>query len=348
MSDETPMLLRQPEPKLLERWFRHRFPAARGLEITRMRRAFPGLSRETWFVDTVWREDGSERAARYVLRTQLPGNVSLAPRSLHYEARIYEALAVTDLPMPAYYGFEDAQEWLIDGNRPFLVRGWVEGVLEPHHIHDPDPRYDDIRMAVAKELIARLAQIHQLDWHSLGFGSFMTVPSSPAAVPLDILDELHADFRANHSEPQPALMEALLSLRDAPPEPPSRITLVKENCGLGDEVWDESGVRIKALCDWETARLGDPAADIATAMRSTGWCWNLQAMLDHYESLTGERISPARVAYYAALFKIGEFAVLQGRALPFVLNGIDRRIQLLSIAHFPYVAMPALAGAAGF
>ena len=342
------MLLRQPDPKPLQRWFQQRFPSARGLELTKIRRAFPGLSRETWFVDAVWREDGTEQRARYVLRTQLPGNVSLAPRSLHYEARIYEALAATSLPMPAYYGFEDAPDWLIDGDRPFLLREWVAGVLEPQHIHDPDQKYDEIRVAVAKELIARLAQIHQLDWKALRLGSFMTVPASPAAVPLDILDELHADFRANYNEPQPALMEALLSLREAPPEPPTRIALVKENCGLGDEVWDETGVRIKALCDWETARLGDPAADIATAMRSTGWCWNLHAMLDHYESLTGDCISQTRVAYYAALFKIGEFAVLQGRALPFVLSGIDRRIQLLSIAHFPYVAMPALAAAAGF
>jgi aminoglycoside phosphotransferase (APT) family kinase protein len=342
------MLMRQPDANKLKNWFQCRFPDRAEIQLTKMRRAFPGLSRETWFIDLSWRAEGRDQLARYVLRTQLPGNVSLAPRSLEYEAKIYEALSRTDLPMPPYYGFEARSAWLIDGERPFLVRGWVEGVLEPAHLHDPHKQYDELRIAVAKELVARLAQLHQLDWQTLGFGRFMTVPTGPRAVSLEILDELYDDYKAHRVEPQPALVEALLSLRDFPPEAPARITLVKENCGLGDEVWEATGAKIKAMCDWESSRLGDPAADIATAMRSTGWCWTLSGILDHYEALTGERISEARVRYYAALFQIGEFAVLQGRALSYLNNNVDRRVQLMSIAHFPLLTMPGLAGIAGF
>ncbi|MET3762237.1 phosphotransferase family protein [Sphingomonas sp. UYEF23] len=342
------MLLRQLDGSKLQRWFERLMPAATDLEIAGLRRAFPGLSRETWFVTVQWREDGSDRRARYVLRTPLPGNRSLAPRTLEYEANVYRTLAASDLPMPPYVAYETDPKWLIDGDRPFLVRGWVDGVLEPRHLNDPDPTYDGLRIAVAKELIARLAQVHALDWHALGLDSFMSLPATPADVAGDVLDEVYADYLGSTAPPQPALLELILSLKESPPEPPSRITLVKENCGLGDEVWDEERPEIIAMCDWETASLGDPAVDMVMAVRSTGWCWNVDAMLDYYESLTGERITRSRFDYYAAMHKIRQFAVLQGRAREYVVNGIDRRVQLMSVAYLPYLTMPSLAKVAGF
>lgn len=341
------MILQTPDKAHLEKWFTHRMPEANNLEITEMKRSFPGMSRETWFVSLRWQEAGREETRRYVLRTQLPGNVSMSPVPLEYEARVYEILGKTEVPVPKLLWLETDPQWLIDGERPFFVREMTPGILEPTNIRDPDPRFDDARVATVKELVEKLARLHSLDWHALGFGDFMAAPPDPAECARFELDSYLRDMRERRLQPFPAATEAMLSLRDNPPPPPERIVLRKENNGLGEEIWAEDNIEIVAMSDWETASLGDPALDLAIAMRTTGWAWNLEGVLDHYEACSGIRIEPASVRFYEVMWNV-KMVVNLHASLAHFNSGRDRRIQLASLGIYAHMAEAGLLQAAGF
>ena len=341
------MILQVPDKAHLERWFAHKLAAAEQLRIIDMKRSFPGMSRETWFLKVEWREAGERVERRYVLRTQLPGGVSMSPQPLTYEARIFQILGGTDIPVPKLLWLETDAKWLIDGDRPFFVREMVPGLLEPANIRNPDARYNSDRIAMVKQLVEKLARIHSLDWRALGFGEFMKVPPSPADAARFELDHYLQDLRATRLQPFPVATEAMLALRETPPPPPQRIVLRKEKNVLGEEIWREDRIEIAAMSDWETASLGDPALDLAIALRTTGWAWNLEGMLDHYERCCGVRIDPASVRFYEVMWNV-KMVVNLHAALAHFNTGRDRRIQLASLGLYAHIAEAALLRAAGF
>jgi aminoglycoside phosphotransferase (APT) family kinase protein len=341
------MILQTPDRSHLEAWFASKLPTVSDLSITEMKRSFPGMSRETWFLRVQWQEHGRSVQKRYVLRTQLPGGVSLSPQPLAYEARVFEILGHTNVPVPTLLWFEEDPRWMIDGTRPFFVREMSPGVVEPPNIRDPDSRFDEQRIAMVKELLEKLARVHCLDWRALGFDQFMPVPPSAGDCAQFEIDSLQSYFDEQRLEPFPATTAAMLRLKERAPPPPQRIVLRKENNGLGEEIWSEDGTRIVAMSDWETASLGDPALDIAIALRTTGWAWNLQGMLEHYERCSGIHIEPASVHFYGVMWAM-KMVVNLHAGLRFFLSDRDRRIQIVSLGVYTHVAENQLATAAGF
>jgi aminoglycoside phosphotransferase (APT) family kinase protein len=336
------VILQPPDTDHVGRWFAERLLTDQaGVRVVTMQRSFPGMSRETWFV-TVTSDQVPE--AGYVLRADLPGG-SISPRSLDYEARIFQILAGTPVPVPRVLAVEQDPAWLLDGKRPFFVRELVDGVVEPDHVRDLDPAHERVRDAVLKELLTKLAAVHTLDWKALGFGEFMEVPDSPADCARDEIGWWEQLMRERQLEPFPALTESLRWLTAHPPPPPERICLRKENNGLGEEIWQ--GTTIVAMSDWETASLGDPALDIAVALRTTGFNANVADALAHYESASGIRISEEAVTFYGHVWSMKNVIGLHV-ALPLFTNGDDRRIQLVTLGLYTYLAQHALASAAGF
>jgi aminoglycoside phosphotransferase (APT) family kinase protein len=342
------VILQTPDVAHLERWFASRNPEMNEVRIVELKRSFPGMSRETWFMDVEWKKGAESGAGRYVLRTPLPGGVSLAPDSLEYEAEIFRILGRTEVPVPKLLWFETDPLWMIDGDRPFMVREMTPGVLEPRDVRNTDPRYDGQRVAMVKELVANLARLHSLDWKSLGFGEFMRVPKSVESCAEMEIDLMIERINDRTGKPYPAAVEALLSLKERLPPAPERIVLRKENNGLGEEIWaDEERPRIVAMSDWETASLGDPALDLAVALRTTGWAWNLEEMLDWYVQCGGSRIAPESVQFYSVIW-----AARMVSSLPvgtsFFSAQRDRRLQLVTLGLFTHLAESGLARAANF
>lgn len=287
----------------ITRFLENKFPDCSEVAVTDIRRSWPGNSRETWFVTATWTRDGKRETNRFVFRVDPP--TGPPPHTLTYftslreESEIYRILQGTPIPVPPMLWHENDPEWQIDG-REFFVRGWVDGAVFPEHLHDPNPEYDRLREAVVKELMEKLALLHTLDWEKLGFDAFLWAPRNPHQAAIEELDRHLQYMRAHRLEPFPAFLESMLSIRDTPPPPPSRLCLRKENVGLGEEVWE--GSSIVAMCDWETMSLGDPALDLAVAMITTGYLWDIPEALSYYEKCSGIRIEPERLKFYTLLW----------------------------------------------
>jgi aminoglycoside phosphotransferase (APT) family kinase protein len=272
--------------------------AVSDLKVTDLTRFPRGVSRETWFVECEYTASGKPRQQGFVIRRDLPGR-SICTATLRFEYEIFRRLRGTEVPVPRTLGYEDDPEWMIDG-RDFYLRELVEGGWDVPNFTDMDPEYDDIRIEACKEHTRKLAALHTLDWESLGFGDLMDVPPTPADAALTAIDRLDNKLKEIQIEPVPVFAEAIGWLRDNAPRNASRISLLKGNNGLGEEIWREG--EIVAMSDWELASIGDPAYDFSWCQGFTAVVvdgkWNLQSMLDYYEEISGIHVEKSSIQFY--------------------------------------------------
>ena len=333
--------LNQPQ---MTAYFTQLFPDRANLRLDQVKRSYPGMSRETWWITLAWDQGAETLREKFVVRLDPPGGC-LSDSPLQDESEVYRLLHDTAVPVPRLVLHEDRPEWLLEG-REFTIREWIEGEMEPACLRDDSAAAIPARIAVVKEQMEKLAAIHALDWQAMGFGRFLVVPSDPANCGredvvrhLDMLD-LHAQ------KPFPALREIGRWLLDNPPPAPARIVLRKENNGIGEEIWQDG--RIVGMCDWEGASLGDPALDLAVAMGTTAKYWDEQAALDHYNSVAPHPVSMDAVRWYRRFWGFkGACALHCG--LRNYNNGRDRRVQLLTLGCiYPVIVQANLSALAGF
>src|SRR3546814_11944674 len=82
---------------------------------------------------------------------------------------MYERLGHTNVPVAKALWWDEDPKWT---DTPLYVRGKVEGNWNIPHFLDPDPQYDELRIAVSKEHMRKLALVHQVDWRALNFGEW--------------------------------------------------------------------------------------------------------------------------------------------------------------------------------
>ncbi|MFH2012555.1 MAG: phosphotransferase family protein [Pseudomonadota bacterium] len=330
-----------PPVEQLEEYFAHKMQEASSVRIVNYERSFPGFSRETSFVTVEITRDGRTYTEKFVFCAK-PTSGGLHWMPLSHEAEVLKRLQGTSLPVPRLLWHETDTKWI---GREFFVREWIEGVMMPEHVLDQDPKYDEVRERVVKELMDKLAMMHNLDWKALGLGEIMDVPSNPEHAAIEYIDWAIDHLKRIRTEPLPEVMEALMWLRKNPPPKPSRICLRKENHGIGEEVW--RGYKIVGLMDWETASLGDPALDIFWAMMTTGNLWDRDKALKYYEEVSGNRIDPENLAYYTNIRTMRGYTALNGGLFSFS-TGADKRVQLASLAGYNSTRRKDMAKFAGF
>jgi len=261
---------------------------------------FPrGSSRETWFIEFLERPGGSPQ--RLVFRLDFStGKVIMS--ELQEEYFIYERLGRTDVPVAAALWWEDDEKWL---GRPFYVRRHVEGDWQVAHYRDPDPQYDGVRIATAKEHLNALARVHNVDWRALGFDQRLPVPPSPDRCAHTYVSALENTLSGYRREAMPIFIEAAAWLREHAPVA-SRIVLCKGTNGYGEEIF--SGGHLVAMSDWEEVSIGDPAADFAfmqdfgrDIVRDGQTLWGLDHALAYYREITGTEVAREAVVFYQTL-----------------------------------------------
>lgn len=332
-----------PPTQQVENYLAYKMPEASQVKVVKFERSFPGFSRETWFITAEVTREGRCQTIRYVLCTKpISGGLRWMP--LAHEAEVLKRLEGTGVPIARVLWHETDPQWLLN-DREFFIREWVDGILIPPGLHDPDKKYNALRERVVKELMEKIALVHSLDWEALGFGEFIDVPKNPQHAAIEYIDWAIDHMKEVPIKPLPEVTEALLWLRHNPPPPPSRICLRKENLGIGEEVWRDD--KIVAMCDWESASIGDPALDLFWAMVTTGHLWDKDKALAYYEEYSGYRIERASLEYYENLRAIRGFTALHGGLYSFI-TGADKRIQLASLGVFNTTRRNSIARAAGF
>ena len=337
------------EPRALERYLQKRLVQARGLELLKLRRTYPGMSRETWLADARWRQDGQEVTAGYVFRMDTPGG-SVVPTPLRREYEVYKRLGGTTVPVPTALWYETDELLLTDG-REFYVREKLEGQVQIPNLYDPSPQYDGLRLEVATEHISKLAALHTLDWKQLGFAEVLDVPpdeGQSAGFDLDIWEE---NFDRVRPEAYPVAREVFCWLRDALPPTAPRISLNKGNNGVGEEIWQ--GNRIVGMSDWELAHLGDPTEDWTwmqlkpqVGSQGIGELFDEAHLQEIYFAASGIRLKEESLRYYRIVQRLKAF-VCTVTAASMVTGGKDLRVSTAAMGLASYRAQAALAHAIG-
>ena len=203
-----------------------------------------GFSKETFLFDVV-RDAGSRE--RLVLRRDLPAGPSQT--TVVDEFKVLLAVHRAGIPAPEPVFVEPDPSVL---GQPFLLMRRVEGTADA----GGKPR------EVGLELARILARLHTLDPEKLDAG-FGAIPRNAAECANFLVDHWHAIWLAKKLEPAPILVRAFGWLRANRPKTVSRISLVHTDVGMHNLL--VQGGRIRALLDWEFARVGDPADDLGYA-----------------------------------------------------------------------------------
>ncbi|WP_157219230.1 phosphotransferase family protein [Flavisphingomonas formosensis] len=258
------------------------------VRVTRFRRTFPGISRETFLVWT--EEKGAEGG--YVFRTDALGG-PICPVPLEYEYRIIKGLHATAVPVAEPLWF-DAAPAIAEG-RPVMVRRMVDGSNDIPGLYDEGAEAAARRQRVALEHAEKLATLHSLDLDATGFSDFVDIPASAAECARADYDRWMRIFREVRTDPFPLVTEAAFWLEEHLPTSAPRISLCKGNNGMGEEIWKDD--RIVALSDWELAFAGDPAQDwaLSQGMLTLG---DAETTLGHYEDVAGFAIDRSSLDFY--------------------------------------------------
>jgi len=275
-----------------------------------------GSSRLTWFAE--YRATPDAPVSAIVLRADFEGG-STIHSSLEQEYFMYERLGHTDVPVAPVLRWEDDPEW---AERPFYIREQILGDWDVPHFKDPDPKYDELRIAISKEHMRKLALVHNVDWKALGFDTRLPAPASVEDCAPHFINRLVAQLHDFQREPMPVVIECIDALRQGAPVAPC-ISLCKGTNGLGEEVFRD-GV-IVAMSDWEEASIGDPAADFASLQdlipeieRDGKKVWGLQQALDYYGEVSGIALPIENVQFYLRLRTFG--AILYGHKAATVMH----------------------------
>lgn len=278
------------DPRRLERYLTDRFNEP--VRVTALSQAFPGLSRETWFVSLQRGASLDAPQRGIVVRADTPGG-PFPPVPLEFEYRVYAQLAKTPIPVAPVLWFDPAAA-PADG-RALFVREMVDGTTLLAGLADPTPAAAERRKRIAFEHAGQLARLHRLDWRRHGFGDFMAVPASAEEAPRHELMTWWRVWQRIRTAPFPLVTEALHWFADHLPKRVAHLSLCKGQNGIGEEIWRDD--RIVALCDWELANIGDPCQDLALSQGMLK-LHDRAEVIAHYEGEAGFSLPVENIDYY--------------------------------------------------
>jgi len=196
-------------------------------------------------------------------------------------------------------------------------------------------------LALARDYMAQLVALHNIDPSTLGLKGFDDPAIPPAQRISTRIAELRADLLAHN--PDPVLLLALAWLADNVPTDRGPSIIVHGDAGPGNFLHHEN--KVTALLDWELTHFGDPMEDLAQ-------CWvrslvqpfvPMREAFAAYEAAGGIAVDIARVRYHRLYFQVsfmvpGHIAAqlnvsksaMQGITLMF--GAMHRRVVVESIA----------------
>jgi len=287
--------------------------------VTGLKQTFPGMSRETWLVETLRGKAGAQHGENLVVRVDPPGG-SIVPVPLFFEWQVYERLNRTEIPVAQAYWYDGAPA--LSQGRPLFVRAMVEGVTYPPGLQADTAEAAERRKHVVLEYVEKIAIIHRLDWKSYGFGEIMPAPSSPEDAMRSELMRWWQIWDEIRTEPFPVITEALYWFLEHLPKRAAAVTLCKGQTGIGEEIWQDD--KIVAFSDWELAHIGDPIQDLALSQGMLNM-WDRQKILAHYESCAGFSLPLENIAYYSVWEVFNSMLTLNAGLRAF-LSGRNRRL----------------------
>jgi len=214
------------------------------------------------------------------------GDSYVSPVDMIQEGAIHRALSANGIPAPRLLGIIPEPQCLV------LDR--IPGTINTATIPD-----DQVRRAVREEYIGLVARLHQLPLEAFAELG-LPAPSTPEEIALGLYEPAMEIFFQTIGRPFPLMRFIAGWLRRNVPRDRNRAAFI--NYDAGQFMFD--GDRVTGLIDFEVSCFGDPAAELAgLRIRDTAEpLGDISALIDHYETLTGDRITKSLIEYHTAGF----------------------------------------------
>jgi len=246
-------------------WLTGLFPERVNLRISAIDSPQAGASNETLLMDISWDTAGGEQSQELVVRLEQQGEGIFPHYDLGLQYRSMKRLRDTAVKVPAVVAMEPQREIL---GRPFYVMERIGG----RYLADNPPYQMEgwlteesahVRGDIWRNAIRQIAEVHRVDWRSLGFGDLWdnAVFSTPLAQLLDEYGKF-LTWAESVGRPFPKLYPVLRYLRENQPgnEP---VALCWGDAKPANLMIASDGGDIAGLLDWEMVHLGNPVHDLA-------------------------------------------------------------------------------------
>jgi aminoglycoside phosphotransferase (APT) family kinase protein len=229
-------------------------------------------------------EAEGKRTALYIRGPR--GDNYVSPIDMAQEAAIHRAYLANGIPAPRPIAVID--------DPCSLVLERLPGTINTDTISDPTTR-QRVRDAFI-ETIARQHQIPLNEFAEVG----LEIPVGADAVSRNLYEASEAIFDTLIGRPWPLMRFVGRWLKRHVPQDRTRAAFI--NADAGQFMFE--GDRITGLIDFEMSAFGDPAAELAgMRLRDTAEPFgDLSALYDHYEKLSGDRITKRLIEYHTAGF----------------------------------------------
>jgi aminoglycoside phosphotransferase (APT) family kinase protein len=241
-----------------------KLPGARNVRVTGLDRIPGGASRETYRLVLHYEQNGAAVERRLILRRDPPGSLIDTERRLEFAA--YSAFFRTPVPVPEAIWLEEDPAHL---DYAFCVMQELSG-LEASPMVLLAPPYAEHREKIGAQKWRILGEIAKADPKALGLVGVMQ-EVAPDACWRRELDYWTGVIDADELEPQPVMRAVIRWLRNQPPPPAQKLSVVHGDFRTGNFLCDTDG-NIHAILDWEMAHLGDPLEDLAWGINPV-WRW---------------------------------------------------------------------------
>ncbi|WP_425289182.1 phosphotransferase family protein [Yoonia algicola] len=191
----------------------------------------------------------------YVLRSKPPGRLLPSAHAVEREFRVMQALADTDVPVPAVLHLAEAE--VSPSRRAFFVMRYLPGRIFW------DPALPDCdageRWAIYDAMNAALAALHDIDPEAVGLGDF----GKPGNYFARQLDRWSKQYLASTDAPLEAMTDIMAWLGANMPPDDGQVALVHGDYRLDNMIFAPDAPHIAGVLDWELSTLGHPMADLA-------------------------------------------------------------------------------------
>ena len=214
------------------------------------------------------------------------GDNYTSPINMAQEAAIHRAYLANGIAVPKVIGRIDDPEALVLERLP--------GIINSGAIIDTDAQ-----KKVRGEFVEIIAAIHRLPPEAFAEVG-LDVPQGADAVSRNLYAASEAIFDRLIGRPWPLMRFTAGWLRRNVPQDRTRAAFI--NPDAGQFLFD--GDMVTGLIDFEMSSFGDPAAELAgMRLRDTSEpLGDLSALYDHYEKVSGDRISKQLIEYHTAGF----------------------------------------------
>jgi aminoglycoside phosphotransferase (APT) family kinase protein len=289
----------------LERWLSHQ--EQRDVTVRGLTMASAGARRVNALFDAV--VDG---AAQRLAITMIP-TAAIQLLDVRAEAGVRRLAESAGVPVPHVHHVctDDA---VLGG--PFFLSTAVDGETVPRRVlrlvHERD-----LGDVVASQLGDAMARLHSIDPGEAPAGLTRLEGTGPIDAALRVVRMLLAELL----EPSPTFAYGVRWLERHAPAEPDRPTIVHTDIRTGNIIVGDDGLR--AILDWETARIGDPVEDLAWPClrmwrfredaRTVGGLADVDVLRDAYEA-AGGRWDDERFAWWRVMGTVRWGLSLAGQA----------------------------------